>query len=267
VYRLLVETLKHHKIKDTVFVMNVADGYAKIPGIPCFNWALPDGIPGLIFPHFDVIYFSNALISNNTKVMEDNGIDEIRKTFYKMPTKRVPIQDVYFKGNKNAYNRVREMLEESKTPMLNVDLDRSNPEPIYELKNHKYLLDLPGYKPWSLRLKYLFFTGRLIIRISFFNSQYNELSYWKQSIDAFITENVDYIHLQYDLDYYLPLTQNNYSKIEKDIITAVNLLEQKPTLRKKIADNGLDIGKHITWANTMYYIKELLNTYTDEILQ
>lgn len=271
VYRLLVETLKHHKIKDTIIMVNVTDSYGKTPDIPCFNWAIPDGIPGLIFPHFDTIYFSNGLISNNIQVMDNSdtgSIDEIRKTFYKMPTKRVPIQDVYFKGGPNTIknNKIREMLEESKKPMLNVNLNKDDPRPIYELKDHKYLLDLPGVKPQSLRLKYLFFTGRPIIRISFFNSQYNEHSYWKQFIDAFITENVDYIHLQYDFDYYFPLTKNHYSKIEKDIIDAVKLMEEKPALRKKIADNGFEIGKNITWANTMYYIKELLNTYTDELL-
>ena len=43
---------------------------------------------------------------------------------------------------------------------------------VYKFKNHKYLLDLPGYKPWSVRLKYLFFMSRLVIRVSLYDSRY-----------------------------------------------------------------------------------------------
>ena len=42
------------------------------------------------------------------------------------------------------------------------------------MKKYKYLLDLPGFKPWSVRFKFLTISKRLIFRISFYNSKFNE---------------------------------------------------------------------------------------------
>jgi len=272
VYYLLVHTAKKYKIKDTIIVINLADGYYN-GWCPCFNWAIPDGIPGFIFPHFDILYFSNGLITKkNIKVLNnsrDGTIDEIRNTFYAIPKKRLTIQDIYFKGGpttKNS-NQLREMLEKSKQPVIVVDLDNDNPEPIYVLKDHKYLLDLPGFKPQSLRFKYLFFTGRNIIRISFYNSQYGETSYYKQFIDAFVEENVDYIHLAYNIDYFTKLTHQTYNTIETDIVKVVAKMEKNPAIRRKIAKNGAEKGLKITFDNTLYYISELLNAYTKCLLE
>jgi hypothetical protein len=276
VYFLLIETLKKYTIKDTIIIINMADGYheSKSAPFPCFNWALPDGIPGFIFPTFDTYYFSNSLISKKDVSIINNTIsgtiDEIRETFYKYPKRKFPIQDVYFKGAKSTitFNKIREMLESIKNTVINVNLDKTdNPESIYELKNHKYLLDLPGFKPWSLRFKYLFFTERTIIRISFYNSAHNELSYWKQFIDAFVEADVDYIHLQYDFDYNFPLYESNVNIIKNDIINTVKKLEENTTDKRKLNKNAFEKGKQITFDNTLYYIKELLNTYTDNLIE
>jgi hypothetical protein len=274
VYYLLVETLKKYTVKDTIIVINIADGYYyhKSKLMPCFNWALPDGIPGFIFPHFDIYHFSSHLITKNINNIINNSIsgtiDEIRETFYKYPKKRIPIQDVYFKGGPNTIksNRIRELLESIKNTILNINLDKDSPESIYELKNHKYLLDLPGVKPQSLRFKYLFFTERTIIRISFYNSKYNELSYWKQFIDSFVEEDVDYIHLQYDFDYFYKLSDSQINIIKNDIINTVIKLEKDTEYKKKINKNAYNKGKLITFDNTLYYIKELLNSYTDNLI-
>jgi hypothetical protein len=40
-------------------------------------------------------------------------------------------------------------------------------EEIYMIKNHKYVLDLAGVKPWSIRFKFLILMSRVIFRISF----------------------------------------------------------------------------------------------------
>lgn len=274
VYHLLAETLKKYTIKDTVIIINIADGYYFNESIliPCFNWALPDGIPGFIFPHFDIYHFSNQLITaKHINIMNNSltgTIDEMRETFYKYPETKIPIQDIYFKGGKNTMrnNKFRELLEPIKNTMINVNLDTTKPESIYELKNHKYLLDLPGVKPQSLRFKYLFFTGKTIIRISFYNSQYNELSFWRQFIDCFVNENIDYIHLQYDFDYFFPLSLSNFNIIKNDIINTVTKLEEKPKDKNKINNNAYAKGEYITFDNTLLYIKELLNTYTDNLI-
>jgi len=65
------------------------------------------------------------------------------------------------------------------------------------MKDHKYLLDLAGWKPWSLRLKFLFLLDRIPIRISFYNSKIGETYYFNQYFDYIFKENIDYINLKY----------------------------------------------------------------------
>ena len=136
---------------------------------------------------------------------------------------------------------------------------------MYKLKDHKYLVDLPGSKPWSIRFKYLALAEKVVIRISFFNSKYDETGYWRQYVDIFYNEHKDYIHLIYDLDYEKPISNNLYTKIKNDILNIYNKFEKNPKLYSKYVNNINKSSLKVNNDYTYKYISKLINSYTDSL--
>jgi len=253
---LLNELLKRKKIKDTVLLIFHSDSYLWDKDLPTFNYAVPDGKQGLIFPNFDVIYF-NYLNKN---------FNEIKKNTNNYNPKTI-INDIYFKGAPNTLKNLllREKLSKESLP-FNVDLNTDSSEPVYFVKKHKYLLDLPGWKPQSMRFKYLLLSKRLIFRISIYDSKIGEKSYWKQFYDFLFDDKKDYIHLIYDLSYYEKLSNKNYNKIKNDILTQYNYYEKNP---KKYIQKVESLNKNAKKLNLnlVYdYLEKLINSYTDNLL-
>lgn len=253
IIKLLKNTLAKHKINDTIIILYYADGYCN-DNTPIFNFALPDGILGLIFPHFDIIN-----IKENTL---NNKINSIIK--YK--PKKI-INDIYFKGSPNTKKRntIRERLEKENFP-INVILYSNTYEDQRTMKDHKYLLDLPGVKPWSVRLKYLTVMERLIIRISFYDPSRGEKSYWKQVIDYLLTENKDYVHLIYKTNYDIPINNNLYKKILFDINKIYEEFENNDKKYDKMVKNLKKKSEKINVENIYKYVAKLINSYTKNII-
>jgi hypothetical protein len=154
---------------------------------------------------------------------------------------------------------------------------------VYKFKNHKYLLDLPGYKPWSVRLKYLFFMSRLVIRVSLYDSRY-ENNYWQQWFDYIFEENVDYVHLIYNIEDDGKTDEQRSSvpsstKVEgknisskqciniiDDIIKIYKHAEKNPDYYIKLMKNIRKKRKLLNIENTMEYMYKLISRYTDELL-
>ena len=253
--------LQKYKIKDTYLFINLSDGFFWRENIPVFNWALPDGFNGLIFPNFDIL---NALIGN-----EEYNLDEIiNKCINYEPTKID--NKIFFIGQPTSFFRTK--LSHISENIFNIILSKTcNNRTIYiempEYKNYKYLFDLPGNRSWSVRLKYLFFMDRYIIRISFHNNSWNETSYWKQWFDYLFDEN-DYSHLIYDdSEYGENLDDTKMAKIKNDILEIYNDLEKNPEKYKKAIDNIKQKRKELNLDNTMKYLYILISKYTDEILE
>ena len=193
-------------------------------------------------------------------------LDDLKQTFnnYKIDKTN---NDIYFKGGQSSKKKsqIREKLESEKKP-FNIIVSSKNFEEPYKMKDHKYLLDLPGVKPWSVRFKKLTFTNRLIIRISFYNSIKNEKSYWKQFTNLIYKENKDYIHLVYDFDYDKKIPQNIYNNIVKDIIKVYNYYENNYEEYKKITSHMTKTSKKLTLNFTLKYIAKILNEYTKHLI-
>lgn len=253
--KIIEKTLEKYKINDTIIILYSGDNYC-YDNKPIFNYALPDNKLGLIFPHFSFIDYNNY----------DNNIDNIKQTFNNYKA-NVIYNDIYFKGSSSSkkQTRIREKLEYEEKP-LNVIVSSKTYEEIYKIKNHKYILDLPGVKPQSIRFNLLTFSERLIIRISFYNSKKNEKSYWRQFTDFIYEGNKDYIHLVYDLDYDNKISTTNYNKIKTDILKIYNYFENNNSKYKKIVSNMTKKSKKLTFNYTLKYIAKLLNIYTKSLL-
>jgi hypothetical protein len=255
---MLLNTLKIYKIKDTILLFNIFDSYYWKDDFPVFNFILPHGKAGLIFPTYDFI---------QNKFLMDFNYDQIKNEFvkYKVNKKNIT-NNIYFKGaNTTEKNtNIRKKLSNEELP-LNIIVNNDQSEPMFKLKDHKYLIDLPGSKPWSVRFKYLALAEKVVFRISFFNSKYDESGYWKQYIDIFYKENIDYIHLVYDIDYEKPLSNSIYSKIKNDILKVYNIFEKNQNLYNKYVKNINKSSLNVNNENTYKYIALLINSYTDEL--
>ena len=224
---------------------------------------MPDGIPGFIFPHFDFAIYKNEPI--NKKLSYDDSI--IKLNDYNPKPSQIK-NDIYFKGGPNSAKRstIREKLTKELFP-YNIIVYSKEFEDLIYIKDHKYILDLPGVKPQSVRLKYLAQMERVIIRVSFYNKAKNETAYWKQSpVDYVLVAGKDYIHLQYETDYDRPINNNLYKKIVQDIKDIYVLFEQNPNKYTRMIDSLKKKAKKICIEASYKYIANLLNSYTKNII-
>jgi hypothetical protein len=258
---MLKKTLKRYKIKDTKFIIYIGDGSCYQNEIPTFSWNKPDNINTIFMPHYDFI----------ESPYNNLNFDDLKKEFNNFNPKI--INKIYFKGKNTSKRkskiRSKMFLEKDIFDINIIDLNdniknnnnNNNYESIINLKKYKYLLDLPGVKPWSIRLKYLFLTKKFIIRISFYNSMKKEKSRWKQLLDIFLKPNRDYINLEYDIDNENEISEENYNKIKNDIIDTYNYYEKNPEEYKKIVDSASKNIKKLNMEAVYYYIYKSLNQY------
>lgn len=257
---IIQKMLDKYKIQDTILMLNIVDGYVYDFDIPIFNYALPVGCTGLIFPNFDLFDFS----------IEDKkyNFDEMKNIIQKHPIKKIE-NDIFFRGafNSRKKTKIREIMEKEKLPF---NVKTNTFEFIGNFKKHKYLLDLPGFKPWSIRLKYLFIMNSLVFRISFYDSKRRitnqEKGYFQQSIDYLFKENRDYIHLIYNFDYDKEIPPYIYKKCINDIKQKYDYFENNQDEYDKIVNNMKKASKKINLDEMLKYLYILIETYTTKLL-
>jgi hypothetical protein len=261
IVNILQKMLDKYKVKDTVLIINYTDGYFWYVDIPVFNFALPIGCQGLIFPNFDIYNFS----------IEDKNynFDEMKNIIQKYPITQTD-NDIFFRGGSTSKkkSKIREKMVDENLP-LNVKLD--NYEFIGKFKNHKYLLDLPGVKPWSIRLKYLFLMNSLVFRVSFYNSNNGtinngEKGRFQQSFDYLFKENRDYVHLLYSFYSDKEIPQNIYKKCISYIKEKYIYYENNQNEYKKIVSNMKKASKKLNLDEMLKYLHTLIETYTEKLL-
>ena len=189
------------------------------------------------------------------------SIDEIKVMFdaaqYKKDSK------VYFRGTLSTRRKttLREEFPHPRKHPFQINVTERMNESMILLKKHGYLLDLPGYKPWSVRLKYLFLTESVIIRIAFYNSQRNEKSPMYQYFDYLAKPNRDYILLSYDVDYDKPLSTQQLQTIREDILKEYHRLEKDTQAREELTKNAYSVGEKITVEHALEYMHRCLLRY------
>lgn len=259
IINILEMLLLEYVVTDTVLLINLHDGYNWKYDLPVFNFGVPDGKPGLIFVNFDILEF---IINKNTI----KNYDEIKKMCKKYEPEEI-INDIYFKGGDTSIKRtqIREKLSTEKLP-IHVIANKDYSEEIYMLKNHKYVLDLSGVKPQSLRFKFLILMSRVIFRISFYNPEIGETSYWKQYYDYILNDEEDYVHLKYELNYDKKIDDKLYKTIKSDILKVYNYLEENPKSYDKIVENLNKRIKKINIKSSLKYLHCLIESYTKNLL-
>lgn len=261
--RTVVEQLlARHAVADTVFLVNMADGYTYLDDTPVFNYAVPGGKRGLVFPNFD-LYVPRAKAAGG--VMDFDQTKHECKQY--SPDPDSVALDLYFKGNCTSKSRsaIRERLSREPHP-FNVTASNDYSEPVFKIKDHKYALDLCGAKPQSLRLKYLFMMSRVVIRVSFFNPAIGETSHWRQWYDPIFEPGVDYVHLQYAFDYDAAIPDKIYAAVKRDVLAVRAHFEARPRAYAAMVASLDAKRRRLTLNSTFRYLRDLLERYTAEVL-
>jgi hypothetical protein len=255
---MLSNMMEKYKVNDTTLLIRTEDGYHWENNLPVFSFSVPNGKKGVIFPNYDTDYFYWLNGAKLDKVVQ--SLNEYEPTLI--------TNDIYFKGADTTHkkSKFRTLIKAESHP-FNVDISDNNNEPIYKIKDHKYLLDLPGFKPWSVRFKYLMSSNRLIIRISFYNKDFGELGHWRQSYEYIFEENVDYIHLKYSFDYDKPISIELYEQIKSDILKIYNYFESNPEAYKKMVSNMNKKANEYTNEENYKYLHLLIQSYTKYLLK
>jgi hypothetical protein len=194
--KLLLENLqmklKKKQFPNITIPLYVGDSYAWDYEGPCLCYSKPKNKNGLLFPHWNFLNW-----------------DKTKETFKKectLPWKE-RIGDIYFKGDKTSepHSQIREKLAK-----IYPSIQLSGPyQPPTTTCKYKYVFDLPGRFPWSVRSPFLQLSNSQIIRIDLFNARYGEEN-WVQFYDY-----KDPISLKIKTQYLKPLKDEYVEQIQE----------------------------------------------------
>lgn len=184
----------------------------------------PHNTDFILLPDFG---FLNMKLAGKYETLEKPvGFELTQQNVYKTCKKctkqnflsKIPV--VYFKGVDSTYRKcnTRAFFRDMSTDWLRVKLDSNTEyEPAHTLCRYKYLLNLPGWAPWSIRLKFLLLMCSLVIDVSVttvsLDHHYEDEEYMTM-INYLIKPGVDYIRLPMKF-YRTSVISNDVSLIEE----------------------------------------------------
>ncbi len=256
-------TKKNIIFKKLIFLLALNDNCLFFGNdVPMFCYSIPLSSGNFLFPHFEIIQFDKV---NNM------NINQINKEFQKV-TNEYNLNLLYFKGGPTSELRlkVRELMNKEYLPFF-IDLNDKYKRSIFDLVNYKYLINLPGSAPWSIRFKYLFLTKRVVINIKFYSSKENNEGF-HSLYDEIFTPNKDYYELSYDLSkydgsLYKEVPNKLYEKIIRNIKAIYNHLEKNPETYKKIINRSYEKAiKHLNLEYSYEYLIKIFENYNKHII-
>ena len=249
----LLDYVSHNKLKsiDGEYIMRPGDSCDFEPKIPIFTYSKPKNLKGFLFPDFNM------------------GLLEEKKITFDSKCSNVLKKDiVYFKGGPTSKNKtkIREKLEPKSDKIISVDLKREDFRPYYEICNYKYVLDLPGNYPWSVRLIELYMSKSLPFRVNFYYSDTkHEKTYkyeqWIQFYECGFPENISYINFKYENSFYKEISDEKVEKIKNDLISKYNYFESNPDLYNKIVNENYKKTKALTFKHIYCYLYTTFSYY------
>ncbi len=249
----LIDYIKKNKLEsiDGRYIMRAGDSCDFNPTIPIFTYSKPENIKGFLFPDFNM-----------------NALNEKKMTFEEKCSNVLKKDVIYFKGKSTSKNKtkIREKLELKSDNIVIIDLKKDNYRPYYEICNYKYVLDLPGNYPWSVRLIELYMSRSLPFRINFYSGKTkDEQSYkydqWIQFYELMFPENVSYVNLKYNNSFYKEISDEKVDKIKNDLVNKYNYFESNPNLYNSIVNENYKKTLALTFKHIYYYLYNVFSYY------
>lgn len=241
----------NYKSIDGEFIMSIGDSFDIDPKIPIISYSKPKNVKGFLFPDFHM-----------------NLLEEKKELFEEKCSDIEKINKIYFKGNSTSKNntKIREKLSPLSDDILNISLDKTDFKPFYDICRYKYVLDIPGNRPWSVRLIELYLSKSLPLRINFYssekkNNKFYKYDQWIQFYELMFPENESYINFAYNNYYLQEISNNKIQQIKKDLINKYKYFEKNPELYYKIVNENFEKTKYFTMNHIYYYIYKMFKYY------
>jgi len=248
-------TLKYVKTNnldsiDGEYIMRFSDSCDFNINIPSISYVKPKNVKGFLFPDFNM-----------------HKLEEKKATFNEKCKNIHKKNQIYFKGNDTSKNKtqIREKLEPLSDDILSVDLF-TDKKPYYNICEYKYVLDIPGNYPWSVRLIELYMSGSLPLRINFYNTEVkNNKTYkyeqWIQFYELMFPENESYINFVYEQNNSDVMSDEVVNKIKNDLIETFNYYNEHPELSDAIIKKNSEKIDDFSLEHIYYYIYQMLSHY------
>jgi len=254
-FKIAIQRLLANKIRlnNFVFYFTVND-YNISKTLPIFAFAKPINDVSILIPDWT---FVNAY-KNKIKGDWDSIMSTIKNTKTKIKNniiyfqgsntsaKKQDIVDTKYVNYKKDIRKSIETLSQS-NPTFVINIDKPS-ESVLEWKQYKYVLDLPGAYPWSVRLKELFAMRSLVIKV-------DTKIRWVNFFSPLFEPNVDYVSITYD-------NNDSVEKIGKDVyeklIKKYDYMENNPEYVERMISNGYNKINKLTMNNVIEYIILLL---------
>lgn len=234
---------KLSKITGTYF-FRFNDNYDYKYNYPIFSYSKPKNKLGLLYPDFNFMDIFSKI-----------------KMFKKECNKK-KINKIYFKGSNSTliFTDIRYKMSLFKNPFKIIINDKYIP--YYKICNYKYVLDIPGYRPWSVRLIELYMSKSLPIRILLYNSQINwNEELWIQFYENMFLKNESYIGLEYDIDYEKKISNKNINHIKSQSLLIYDFFNKHSKLYNKITTDNFKKCEALKKEHIYYYMYNILMGY------
>lgn len=239
--QLIELMLKKYNIEGE-FIFRITDGYDYEYNYPIFCYSKPENKLGFLFPDFNFIKIIN------------------KKKIFLSICKKDKTNELYFKGTPTSIKntKIREKMKNFIYP-FNIVVN-NNYESLYNICKYKYVLDLPGRKPWSVRLIELYSSTSFPIRILLYYSKWNE-NIWIQFYDKMFLNGQSYIGIKYNLNYDKQISDKIINNIKNKLLLIYNFINKNPKIYDKITKTNTEKIKALQIEHVIYYVYNVMKSY------
>ena len=251
-FKTVLEKMRKKKIRlnNFVFYFTVND-YSITDKLPIFAFSKPINEEGILMPDWTFINANDSGVKGNW----DNVIEAIKNTeigekkniifFQGRNTSRIFPGNNVRNMNKKYKKDIRKSIETLSQTNNKFLIYINKPKvPSLEWKSYKYLLDLPGAYPWSVRFKELLMMRSLVIKV-------DTKIPWVNFYSPLLIPDVDYVRITYD-------NNDSIEKIGKDVynklVEKYNYMEKHPDYVNKIIENGYNKINKLTMKCVIEYV-------------
>jgi hypothetical protein len=242
-------TIDHFHIqKHLIFYVYMGDELPeKYSQYPIFTFAKKEKENGILIPDWSFINPYTSKISKSW--------DDLKTEMYEKCPKKIKYTNVfYFRGRNTSSNTKHNLRKKlynlsKEYSFLDIQLNPTNEQKISDWCQYKYMLDLPGSSPWSIRFKELFLLRSVVVKI---NVDSNYINFYTKLFE----KNVDYLNINF--------TKNNFEHVKKELKNIFENVHDKQY--KTIMLNGRKKIKLLTMSNILIYMNTIFQNYESCLL-
>lgn len=260
--------MKSNRVECGNFPMwiHVNDGTPPVRSVPIFCYALPLGFDnGILFPDWSFVDGYNCDIRGDWDTYRRSSEISLQKG----PSWEDKEGKFFFSGRDTTKKLgIRNLLSHLPSDIFSIHIqDDDN----YDIKSdvlvgvdrwssYRYLLDLPGAYPWSVRFKELFLYGSIVIKVDLIDSL-RRRPRWVNFYNSFFEEGRHYF--RFDLEHSGEFDEDSESleRLKRELHSLHYQLESNMGYAKNVAKIGQQRANELTLEKVIGYCAYLIQRY------